>query len=200
MTKTLQVPFECPECDRAYRVDLDLLKMTRLKRVAICGRCKNPFSLLVRLTDGRHTIPPVAMSSTESSPEAPDIVPVSNPLPEIPDIAPRGNPPPEIPDIAPRGNPPREIPDVAPQGKPLPEIPDIVAVSMAPPDSEPAPQEPRPPSRPMELVVETSSTAKASKRGKRGKKMKRRRYATDVGIGPKLKLLQEEYGLKVSDD
>jgi len=46
---TALVPFECPQCDRHYRVELDFVKMRRLNRVAVCRGCNGHYSLSVRL-------------------------------------------------------------------------------------------------------------------------------------------------------
>jgi hypothetical protein len=45
------IPFECPQCGRGYHMELDLLKLTRLNRVAVCGRCRNEFSVQVHFDD-----------------------------------------------------------------------------------------------------------------------------------------------------
>ena len=38
----------CPYCERDYLLELDLVKLARLKRIAICGQCSNQFSVSVR--------------------------------------------------------------------------------------------------------------------------------------------------------
>lgn len=43
-----QVPFDCPHCGRGYHVDIDLQKLARLNRVAVCGACGNRFSVNIR--------------------------------------------------------------------------------------------------------------------------------------------------------
>ena len=38
----------CPHCERDYLLELDVVKLARLKRVAVCGQCGNQFSVSVR--------------------------------------------------------------------------------------------------------------------------------------------------------
>lgn len=46
---TALIPFECPQCDRHYRVELDFVKMRRLNRVAVCRGCDGRYTLSIRL-------------------------------------------------------------------------------------------------------------------------------------------------------
>lgn len=48
-TTTALIPFECPQCDRHYRVELDFVKMRRLNRVAVCRGCDGRYTLSIRL-------------------------------------------------------------------------------------------------------------------------------------------------------
>jgi hypothetical protein len=48
----VHVPFDCPQCSCSYHVELDLFKLTRLNRVAVCGRCHCEFDVSIRLNRG----------------------------------------------------------------------------------------------------------------------------------------------------
>jgi hypothetical protein len=46
-----RIEFRCPHCRRAYSLRLDADKLSRLDRIAVCGRCKKPFSLAQRVKE-----------------------------------------------------------------------------------------------------------------------------------------------------
>jgi hypothetical protein len=52
------IPFECPQCERGYRVELDFIKMRRLTRVAVCRGCEGRYTLSVRLEKSTGPIEP----------------------------------------------------------------------------------------------------------------------------------------------
>lgn len=54
-----RIEFRCPHCRRAYSLELDAAKLARLDRIAVCGRCRKPFSLAKRVREATDE-PPTA--------------------------------------------------------------------------------------------------------------------------------------------
>jgi hypothetical protein len=50
---TATAAFECPHCGRKYRLALDPERLERLQRDAVCGRCRQRFSLTFNVSNKR---------------------------------------------------------------------------------------------------------------------------------------------------
>jgi hypothetical protein len=65
-----QVPFDCPQCGRPYHIKVDLLKLRRLNRIAVCGSCKHQFSVSVRLDNAESGAPPDSSRGSGAPPDS----------------------------------------------------------------------------------------------------------------------------------
>ena len=85
------VPFECPQCERHYRVELDFVKMRRLNRVAVCRGCEGRYTLNIRLEKSSGPTEPDPYASErstakrtparKSAPRRQDTTPPDHPVP-----------------------------------------------------------------------------------------------------------------------